>query len=264
MAVTLTNKHMQELRARMFDPVTSAGQVEDTHGMRVKINDGPNFYMLYKDIFCRRIYHFEAETRAPRILDCGSNIGMSILYFKTAYPQARITAFEPDPMVIPYLTHNINANNLTDIEVVRAALSPHRTTATFVADGKYASAIQAYAVTAEQGAETTDVECVQLGQFLDEPVDFLKMNIEGAESDVLTASESELRAVREMVIEYHHLPGQPRTLDKILSLLSRQGFDYLVNDFDSETNPQCQPPFRLDNETHYFLLIYAKRRDQFS
>jgi hypothetical protein len=62
-----------------------------------------------------------------------------------------------------------------------------------------------------------------------------------------------------MVIEYHHLPGLPRTLHHILDLLDRQGFEYLINDFDSETNGGVQPPFHLTPESRYFLLLYAKR-----
>ena len=72
-------------------------------------------------------------------------------------------------------------------------------------------------------------------------------------------SGERLRLVNEMVIEYHHLPGLPRTLHHILELLDRQGFEYLINDFDSETNGGVQPPFRLAQESRYFLLLYAKR-----
>jgi hypothetical protein len=68
-----------------------------------------------------------------------------------------------------------------------------------------------------------------------------------------------LHHVKEMVIEYHHLPGLPRTLHKILEILDRQGFEYLINDFDAETNGSVAPPFRLASESRYFLLIYAKK-----
>lgn len=106
-----------------------------------------------------------------------------------------------------------------------------------------------------------EVPCMRLRDYLHEPVDFLKMNIEGAEYEVLADSEDRLRQIREMVIEYHHLPEQPRSLHQILELLHRQGFEYLINDFDSETNGGVQPPFRLTPESHDFLLVYAKRTD---
>jgi hypothetical protein len=65
-----------------------------------------------------------------------------------------------------------------------------------------------------------------------------------------------------MVIEYHHLPGLPRTLHDILSLLHRQRFEYLINHFDYETNPGVRPPFRLSpGSSRYYLLLYAKRLD---
>ncbi len=67
--------------------------------------------------------------------------------------------------------------------------------------------------------------------------------------------------VREIVIEYHHQPGLPRTLHKILELLHRQGFEYLINDFDAETNIGSCPPFHLGPESRYYLLVYARRND---
>ncbi len=87
------------------------------------------------------------------------------------------------------------------------------------------------------------------------------MNIEGAEWEILADSEDLLPQIQEMVIEYHHLPGLPRNLHNILELLHRQGFEYLVNDLDSETNTGVQPPFRLTPESRYYLLIYAHRTD---
>ena len=87
------------------------------------------------------------------------------------------------------------------------------------------------------------------------------MNIEGAECEVLADSEKSLRQIKEMVIEYHHFPSSSCTLHKILDLLYRQGFEYLINDFDSELNRAVVPPFQLTPETHYYLLIYAKRKD---
>src|SRR5512134_1625936 len=88
----------------------------------VRINDGPNYYVLYKDLIVNQIYRFEALRPDPCILDCGSNIGLSILYFKRLYPKARIIGFEPDPAVLHYLQDNVSANGLTDVKVVQAAV----------------------------------------------------------------------------------------------------------------------------------------------
>lgn len=255
-----TKFHLARLRRKLL--AKPAGSAVHCLDYVVRINDGPNFYILYKDIFMHRIYHFEAQRSDPLILDCGSNIGMSILYFKHVYPQARIIGFEPDPEVFPYLQENVTRNNLKGVQLVRAALSRQEGKMTFYSDGKYGGGLSERLSAANpQEWRSYEVSCMRLRDYLAEPVDFLKMNIEGAEHEVLADSEDRLRQVREMVIEYHHLPGLPRTLHEILQILHRQGFEYLINDFDSETNGGVRSPFRLAPESRYFLLVYAKRLD---
>lgn len=236
------------------------GSIVQCGKFRVQINDPRNFYVLYKDIFIRRIYHFDAGRSDPLILDCGSNIGVAILYFKHLYPEARIIGFEPDPRVFPYLERNIETNGLRGVSLVKAALSSEEGLVDFFSDGKYGGGLAEQLATAgEPGWLRSRVTSVRLRNYLTESVDFLKMNIEGAEYDVLKDSEGLLNRVKEMVIEYHHLPGLPRTLHKILDILDRHGFEYLINDFDLETNGSIAPPFKLTPDSRYFLLIYAKR-----
>ncbi len=228
----------------------------------VRINDVRNFYILYKDIFIKCSYHFEAVRPDPLILDCGSNIGISILYFKHLYPRSRIVGFEPDAEIFPYLQENVAGNRLKDVKLVKAALSQQEGLIEFFSDGKYGSSLsEQLCADTSVSWKRCRVSSVRLRDYLREPVDFLKMNIEGAEYEVLEDSEDLLGQVREIIIEYHHLPGLPRALHRILEILHRRGFEYLINDFDSETNGGVEPPFKLTPKSRYFLLIYAKRLD---
>ena len=229
-------------------------------GYRVHANDRQNLYMQFKDIFVHRIYHFTADRPDPLILDCGGNIGMAVLYFKSVYPKAQIISFEPDPVIFPYLNENVEHNGLTDVTLVQNAVASREGSMTFHSDGKYGSCLAEYgSPAATGGCNEFQVPCIRLRNYLTGPVDFLKMNIEGAEWEVLADSEDRLHQVREMVIEYHHLPGLRRTLHNILDLLHRQGFEYLINDFDTQTNGGVQPPFRLSTDSRYFLLVYARQ-----
>jgi len=229
-------------------------------GYSIYVNDGQNVYMQFKDIFVHRIYHFTADRADPLILDCGGNIGMAVLYFKGVYPRSRIISFEPDPVIFPYLRDNVGNNGLSDVTLVQGAMASREGQMALYSDGKYGSCLAEYGSPEVSGGYNEyQVPCVRLRNYLKGPVDFLKMNIEGAEWEVLADSEDSLRQVREMVIEYHHLPGLPRTLHKILELLDRQGFEYLINDFDTQTNGAVQPPFSLSADSRYFLLIYARQ-----
>jgi len=249
--------------ARLYSRISPKppGSWIDFEGLTVRINDAQNFFILCKDLFVHHVYRFESKRPDPRILDCGGNIGMSVLYFKHLYPSARITTFEPDPAIFPYLKDNIARNRLQYVGVVNAAVSGKEGTLAFFSDALYSSCLADLTQSPPPGWTRYEVPCVRLSPYLNEQVDLLKMNIEGAECEVITECAGRLRQIREIIIEYHHLPGLERNLHRILTILNDQGFEYLINDLDPQTNPGSEPPFRLNKDSRYFLLIYARRLD---
>jgi FkbM family methyltransferase len=214
---------------------------------------------LYEDIFINHVYDFPPQRLDPRILDCGSNIGMSVLYFKHRYPQARIVGFEPDPTIMTFLRENLERNGLTDVEIVNAALAAQPGTITLHSDGGPATHMEGYTPEDVPNWNTFEVPCVRLSEYLNEPVDFMKMNIAGAEYEVLSECEPHLGQIREMSIEYHRLPGVPCTLHKILELLDRNGFVYVVSDFGLAMSGWAHPPVHLDPHARFHRQIYASR-----
>lgn len=240
-------------RRRVWD--REPGAVIGFPGYSVKITDGPNFYMQYKDEFVNRIYHFDSKRPDPVIIDCGSNMGMSILHFKHVCPSARITGFEPDPELFRLLSDNLARNKIVGVRLVNAGLAAVAGEACFDPDG------HAGGKAVDSGSLRVRMEL--LSTYLDEEVDFLKLNIEGAELDVLTevADAGRLQRVRQLVLEYHGWPGQRQRLGDILNLFEREGYRYLVHDFDAETCAASKPPFRLQADTTWFCLVYAIRND---
>jgi len=252
-----TTLQLSRLRNRLA--IERPGSLVRCRNYHVRIADGPTFCGLYEEIFINRIYHFEAQRRDPLILDCGGNIGMSVLYFKDAYPAARIIAFEPDPSIFPYLEDNVRRNRLDNVQLIRAALANRNGNVSFYSDGKVGSFL-AHCTDQDipRGWQRFDVPCFRLRDYLVEPVDFLKMDIEGAEWEVLADSEDRLRQVSEIVVEYHRLPRFRQTLHKILELLSRNDYECLIT--NPTTNPGGLPP-RLTDDTEHGLVVYARRID---
>jgi FkbM family methyltransferase len=224
-------------------------------GFEVRFVDFLSFYMEYKDIFARRIYHFTARTPAPLILDGGGCIGMSVLYFKRVYPQARIVCFEPDEKLFQVLRQNVTANGLTNVDLVRAGLAGQVGTARFQPDGADGGRM------ADEAEDT--IPTVRLSDYITSEIDFLKLNIEGQELLVLeeVAASGKLRNAREMVLEYHGWGAGEQRLGAILTLLDRHGFRFLVHDFDDESCPTSKPPFVVEPKRTWFCLVYAKRVD---
>src|SRR5438067_450203 len=78
--------------------------------------DEQEFDILWNEIFRVNQYVFSSKTDTPFIIDCGSHIGMSVLYFKRRCPQAQIIAFEPNPQTFQILERNIRQNHLQDVQ----------------------------------------------------------------------------------------------------------------------------------------------------
>lgn len=51
-------------------------------GYKISSFDYEIFYALFNNIFIGDEYAFQTDKENPLIIDCGSNIGMSVIYFK--------------------------------------------------------------------------------------------------------------------------------------------------------------------------------------
>ena len=61
----------------------------------------------YREIFIGRGYDFACSHDSPLILDCGGNIGLSVVWFKQRYPKSRVMVFEADPSIAEVLKSNM-------------------------------------------------------------------------------------------------------------------------------------------------------------
>ena len=193
----------------------------------IRYSDLLTFCPQWHDIFVTGSLAFETANPAPRILDCGANVGLASLFFKRHYPAARITAFEADPAIAALLAHNVRANGAGDVEVVAAAVWTSAGEVDFQADGMDAGAVAS--VSGDRSSPAVRVPTVRLAdQLARERVDLLKLDIEGAESDVLPDCAGALEHVNAILLEVHEFdPGQ-RRCPALLQLLTRAGFSYAV------------------------------------
>lgn len=204
-------------------PLTSANLL----GTRMHFAHPSNFYFLGTEIFVDESYRGNRSIPTT-ILDCGSNIGMSILYFKSIWPGAHITGVEAAPDTFEILQKNVK--NLPDVVVLNRAVSDRHGTIPFYSSisGSATASVNA----GRGGGSATLVEAIPMSELVTGPVDLLKIDIEGAESDAFAELESsgKMGLIREMFIEYHHhMNGEANGLTPFLDRLGRCGFDYVLS-----------------------------------
>jgi FkbM family methyltransferase len=190
----------------------------------VKFCDSISFLPMMEEIFERQIYNFKTTSPKPYIIDCGANIGLSILYFKYLYPYSKILAFEPDPDIFEILKFNIKQFDFSDVELLVKGVWNSKTQLNFFAEGADAGRIS----TERDSDKLKIVETVRLRDYLNKHVDFLKIDIEGAETIVLKDCADLLTNVDKIFVEYHSFVNQEQCLHDILKILSESGFRYYI------------------------------------
>jgi FkbM family methyltransferase len=166
-------------------------------------------------------YHIE-ELRHPvkTAIDIGGNMGFSALKIKLQFPDATVHCYEPDPENEPYLKAQSEAGGFT-----------YFLEAIGVRDGKVNLSVRvdsmglASTIEDEQG-EFTQVSFKKAVERLNtDSVDFVKMDCEGAEWDILKDVQS-WQKVKTLAMEYHLDEKSGRTFDKIKQTV--EGLDFKI------------------------------------
>lgn len=218
------------------------------------------FAGLFNEIFLKGGYYLEPTSAPIRVIDCGANIGVSLLYIKLMAPHAQVLCFEPNPSACNILKKNIEANKWQkEVFVKSCALGARSGVADLffepgIATDSSASLTKKPGKSGQQRG-TSRVTVETLSPYLKERVDLLKIDIEGDEFDVLqeVATAGRLEQVACVQLEYHYEPGFfVRPLSDILKLLEAAGFQTAVQ-------TTTTPALMMRNNWRRNHLVYAWR-----
>jgi FkbM family methyltransferase len=203
-------------------------------GFDVRFLDAASFRIVAYEIFLKAEYFFQAQNDSPVILDCGANIGLATLFFKRLYPKAFVHAFEADPATADVLSQNVKRNALQNVTVHNLLLSDHAGVDKFyVAEGTPGSLMMsASSSRLASEAREISVNSAKLSEYIDGPIDFLKLDVEGSEFVVMNdlIASGKIAQIEQMMIEYHHRMGNEASrFGGFLQQLEDAGFEYQID-----------------------------------
>lgn len=194
-----------------------------------------------RDGYARDVFLFDYEPRTgDTILDLGAGLGGEVCLFSRLVGEpGRVVSIEAHPRTFAGLRQTIALNRLTNVVPVQCAVvgEPGRVLigddpVDHVLNGLTSDTVGAVAVPGRRLDEIVR----SLGV---ERVDLLKMNIEGAELDVLESSRDVLATVDNLVVSCHDFladgpgPDWRRTFDRVTDLLTSAGFAVRTRPSDS-------------------------------
>jgi len=199
-------------------------------GYKVFFFDYSSFCQLFYEIFFKNEYYFKSKDSEPIILDAGSSIGMSVIFFKWLYPNSRITAFEPDKETFDILSKNIVVNNFEKVQAHNLALSDKEGEVDFYKDNKNPGMLSMSMFSKRlPTSEKSMVQSDLFSKYVGEKVDFVKMDIEGAEFEVLDdlCLTKKIKNIKEIIVEFHHnIDMNDPKLAKTLRKFEESDFSY--------------------------------------
>ncbi len=172
----------------------------------------------------------EAVRPGMTVADVGAYLGyLTILAARAVERQGRVVAFEPDARTFRFLTENVRANGVAEtVTAVQQAVGRSRGATTF-----YLSAAGDTSSRYAQAAadEATQVEMTTLDDFFgaEPPVDVVKIDVEGAELDVLDGMTTTVERAANMTLFVECNPDAlavaGRSPAELLGRLDELGFD---------------------------------------
>jgi FkbM family methyltransferase len=192
--------------------------VRTPSGRRTLTLDSHHDLLTVNEVFCRLDYQSPRGIRA--VVDIGSNIGVSALYFLTRNPNVRCWLFEPNPRNLDRLRGNLSGfedRYLLDSRAVSDVAGPVRFG--IEPTGRYGG------IDVETGT-AIEVDCLAINDVLERVllevtrIDVVKIDTEGAEARTVRAIKADLLAtLRRIYLE----TATPEPFNPILFEQSRRG-----------------------------------------
>lgn len=175
--------------------------------MTVWLRAGSSDRMVLDQVFVTEEYApLRRLKNVGNIFDLGANCGISSLWFLRTFPDSRITCVEPDPSNVEALRRNL-APYSERVRIHAKAVWSAKTTLSLIRDDGPLAGAWATQVRATDSLGPMSVETCTIAELIadaeSKPIDILKVDIEGAESELFSVFHDWSELVRCLAIELH-------------------------------------------------------------
>lgn len=158
---------------------------------------------VFYQVFLAKSYDVSIEIEPKVIIDCGANIGLSTIYFKNRFPDAKIIAIEPEISNFELLKKNTEKYN--DIFCVNSGVW-NKSTNLKIKEGNNGNWGFVLEEVNYQNANTISAVSIYeiIQNYKISQIDILKIDIEGSEKELFEMNfENWLKITQILIVELH-------------------------------------------------------------
>src|SRR3989338_2423662 len=225
----LISQNMINISFKMLNKIISVGKdkeyihnVDDASFFIRK--DSSDAFVVY-EVWKRKLYDIDIKEN-DMVIDVGANIGaFTILAAKNAI-NGNVFSFEPEKSNFKQLQKNVRLNKLKNVVVHNLGVNKSKGTAQlFVSNNNEAG----HSLCNSETNETQTIHCMTLVDIFDKyninNIDVLKLDIDGAEYDVLFSTPVKtLRKIDKIILEFHDNIDLKYNYKELISFLENAGF----------------------------------------
>ncbi|MBG1260299.1 FkbM family methyltransferase [Nostoc commune] len=154
----------------------------------------------------------ELSLEGTTVLDIGANVGFfSILLSRLVGVTGKVISFEPLPRNIEFIRQHIRLNKIDNIEIISAAVSDK------IGKIKFATShLHAQGYLTDKGDLEVSIITLDSLDNLNNPVSLVKIDVEGAEANVLRGGEKFFQEYRPIILLATHGKNQVNDCQVIL------------------------------------------------
>lgn len=234
---------------KCFVSKSMALELVEVEGFTYYANNNDESKFIYKEIFQDQSYNVVELPENAFVVDAGANIGLFSIWVKQKYPSCQILAFEPVPATFAILQKNLALHDITkSATAFQCGLGANEDTLRLTYYPLMPGSSTLYPEEKEtlrkiamekfgplefdnmfDGSHDVLVPIKRLSSFLDEQsdlisIDLLKIDVEGAEVDVLRGlSDKHWQMTKNVVMEIFDVDGRLQEAER---LLNSKGFRF--------------------------------------
>ncbi len=195
------------------------------HGLFFRDLELDHIGEIVKECYVDRLFDRYLRPGMGPVLEVGGNVGL-VTFYLAQFAAGRLYVMEPCPDHLELLRRTALFNDLRGVTIIPAALA--------ASDGRRLlhlnpdNSTMHSLVGDHEGEPAVEVDCFSLSTVMRaygiEAIDFLKMDAEGAEFEILAGEsfQREAHRIRAMVIECHEVTRSSEIVDS----LSSAGFTF--------------------------------------